>query len=554
MGDDYDKETYEFKRFVEDAEQPLYRGNDCTKLDSMLKLHNWKARFGVSDNSFTELLSSVGSLLPTDHVLPVNAYEAKKTLFNLGLEYKKIHACPNECIMYRGINVDASKCPKCRVSRWKMGKDGKPRNNIPAKVMWYFLIIPRFKRMFKSPSTAKLLTWHAEQRVEDGMMRHPSDSPSWRNIDYKWPYFNSEARNIRLTLAADGINPHNNGLTNRWMYPFERFDKVLKSYVRSRYYPEGCMAESYLGEESMEFCSEFILQSFRTAGLSKKQYNLSGPLSAATMKSVEEKEHDEAHLHVQQNNAEDAKGKSGRNISREKKTVQWLIGEHNRLFVDWFGRKVSKIIDDKESVSQTIRWLVGKPSFSILTYEGFLVNGVRYFTKDRDDARVVQNSGVSLIAKAVQVSSAKDLNPVESEMTFYGVIEEIWEFDYHAFKAPLFLCKWAYSDKGVKVDDIGFTVVDLSRQGHKNDKYISIDHVKQVFYVQDPADPIWSVVLTSSSRDYHEVFNDDDLGDTVMENPSFCSKIPPIDVTPDGDDDPSLGNQRENIEGIWIKK
>lgn len=106
-----------------------------------------------------------------------------------------------------------------------------------------------------------------------------------------------------------------------------------------------------------------------------------------------------------------------------------------------------------EAVSETIRWLAGKPSYSVLTYEGFLVDGVRYYTKDRDDARVVQNSGVSLVAKTIQVASAKDVNPVEGDMTFYGIIEEIWELDYHAFKAPLFLCKWAANDRGIKIDD-----------------------------------------------------------------------------------------------------
>ena len=65
-------------------------------------------------------------------------------------------------------------------------------------------------------------------------------------------------------------------------------------------------------------------------------------------------------------------------------------------------------------------------------------------------------------------------------MTFYGRIEEIWELDYHLFKAPLFLCKWADCDKGVKVDKLGFTLVALSRQGHRNDKYVSVDQVKQV--------------------------------------------------------------------------
>lgn len=90
----------------------------------------------------------------------------------------------------------------------------------------------------------------------------------------------------------------------RWMFPFERFNKVLKSYVRNRFYPEGCIAESYLGEESVEFCTEFVKQSVRTAGLPNDQTSLSGPLSAATMKSVDEKERDEAHLHVLFNNSE----------------------------------------------------------------------------------------------------------------------------------------------------------------------------------------------------------------------------------------------------------
>ena len=74
----YDKNSYQFRRFVADAEQPLYEGSDCTKLESMLKLHNWKSRFGITDSAFNDLLSSVRSLLPKDNVLPSNAYEAKK--------------------------------------------------------------------------------------------------------------------------------------------------------------------------------------------------------------------------------------------------------------------------------------------------------------------------------------------------------------------------------------------------------------------------------------------------------------------------------------------
>ena len=167
----------------------------------------------------------------------------------------------------------------------------------------------------------------------------------------------------------------------------------------------------------------------------------------------------------------------------KKKTMQWLISEHNRLFGNWFEKKISEMIESGKSVSETLRWLAGKPSFYVFTFEGYLVDGVRYFTNERDNARVVQNSGVPVVAKTVQVSSAKDLNPFESDMTFYGIINEIWELDYHAFKAPLFLCKWADSERGVKVDDLGFKLVDFSRQGQKNDKYVSVDQVKQVFYI-----------------------------------------------------------------------
>ncbi|XP_074341881.1 uncharacterized protein LOC141679277 [Apium graveolens] len=164
----------------------------------------------------SEAAAAGASQAALDNAIPVNAYEAKKTLSNLGLEYTKFHACPNECVLYRGVNETASECPKCKLSRWKVGKDGRERYKIPAKVMWYFPIIPRFKRMFKSSSTAELLTWHSNQRIHDGQIRHPADSPSWRNIDYRWSAFGSEQRNLRLVFSDHGINPHNNGLTNRY--------------------------------------------------------------------------------------------------------------------------------------------------------------------------------------------------------------------------------------------------------------------------------------------------------------------------------------------------
>ncbi|XP_024195993.1 uncharacterized protein LOC112199170 [Rosa chinensis] len=160
---DYDKESYEFSRFVEEAERPLFDNSEHTKLEALAQLHNLKARFGMSDTCFSELLATVGSLLPKDNVLPQTLYEAKKTLSNLGLQYEKIHACPNDCILFRKEFSDATICPKCGLSRWKLKKDKSVKVGQPAKVLWYFPIIPRFKRLYKSASVAEMLTWHKDK-------------------------------------------------------------------------------------------------------------------------------------------------------------------------------------------------------------------------------------------------------------------------------------------------------------------------------------------------------------------------------------------------------
>ncbi|XP_062019453.1 uncharacterized protein LOC133736031 [Rosa rugosa] len=212
---DYDEDSYEFNKFVDDAETPLFEDSEHTKLDALVQLHNLKARYGMSDTCFSELLATVGSLLPKDNVLPQTIYEAKKTLTNLGLQYEKIHACPNDCILYRKQFSDASTCPKCGVSRWKLKKDKTIKVGQPAKVLWYFPIIPRFKRLFRSVGTAEMLTWHEDKRTKDGYMRHPADSPAWKLVDYKWPEFGSDSRNLRLALSADGINPHSS-LSSRY--------------------------------------------------------------------------------------------------------------------------------------------------------------------------------------------------------------------------------------------------------------------------------------------------------------------------------------------------
>ena len=74
--------------------------------------------------------------------MPEITYEAKKTVCPLRLEVQKIHACPNDCILYRGAYKDLNACPVCSALRYKTRRDDpgdvegeRPRKKILAKVM-----------------------------------------------------------------------------------------------------------------------------------------------------------------------------------------------------------------------------------------------------------------------------------------------------------------------------------------------------------------------------------------------------------------------------------
>ena len=136
---------------------------------------NLKARFGWSDKSFTELLVLLKNMLPKDNTLPKNHYEAKKILCPMGMEYQKIHACPNGCILYRNQFAKMHNYPTCGVSCYKVkygecSDDSTINNDRPTKVCWYIPVIPRFKRLFSNADDAKNITWHAYGRKNDGLL------------------------------------------------------------------------------------------------------------------------------------------------------------------------------------------------------------------------------------------------------------------------------------------------------------------------------------------------------------------------------------------------
>ncbi|CAL9010801.1 unnamed protein product [Prunus brigantina] len=116
----------------------------------------------------------------------------------------------------------------------------------------------------------------------------------------------------------------------RWMYPFEIYMKIVKGYVQNRTHPEGCIAEQYIAEEAVEFCTEHLSDVSTIRVSSSQNMGVSKSLSGCI---------DQSEL-----NGEDTNG-----------------------------------------VSENLRWLAAGPSMAVPSYMSYLINGVKFNTKAQDD-------------------------------------------------------------------------------------------------------------------------------------------------------------------------
>jgi hypothetical protein len=118
-----------------------------------------------------------------------------------------------------------------------MSTGSMPRK-IPAKVMWYFPIIPRLKRLIRNREYAKLMRWHKEERKQDQMLRHLADGSQWTNMDREFPDYDNNARNIRFGLSIDRMNPFGEWGSSHSTWPVTLCMFNLPSWL--------CMKQKYI--------------------------------------------------------------------------------------------------------------------------------------------------------------------------------------------------------------------------------------------------------------------------------------------------------------------
>ncbi|GKB73498.1 hypothetical protein Tco_0934910 [Tanacetum coccineum] len=294
-------------------------------------------------------------------------------------------------------------------------------------------------------------------------------------------------------------------LRYRWMFPFERYMKKLKNYVRNKAKPEGSIAEGYVAEEALTFCSRYLKDV-------ETRFNRPGRNDDGLPEQPDK-------FQVFQSVCKPTgRMKETRMTTDVMQAVVWFVLNNSpevdadilayreespdnveTSFPAWFNYKIreKKVTD---GCSEELFSLACGPT-SACTYPACIVNGVKFVVHERDILHTTQCSGVSTLG-------------LDGEM-YYGQLEEILELTYIGNrKVVLFRCKWfdtinpknhttrnrrSYIDQGIHH-------ILTDREFHRNNQYILATQVTQVFYLQDLARQPrgWKVVEHVYHRDVAE--------------------------------------------------
>ncbi|XP_026452382.1 uncharacterized protein LOC113352830 [Papaver somniferum] len=273
----------------------------------------------------------------------------------------------------------------------------------------------------------------------------------------------------------------------RWMYPIERYLRTLKQYVRNKARPEGSIAEAYINNECLTFCSMY-LHGIETRF--NREYRNDDGGSGEPIKELSVFSNDARPLGAAKNTT------YGRTRKEDPRNVDM---RHEKYFSKWFEERVNRLREENSpNVSDEMYSLAVGPDSRVVRYSGCITNAIRFHTRDREVNLRTQNSGV--VVKGEHQSNVAD---------FYGVLIDVLELSYlYGNKVFLFRCDWWDTDKRRKniVTDSHFTSLNFSQTWYKDDPFVLADQVQQVFYLKDlKLRGKWFVVQHVMPRNVYDV-------------------------------------------------
>lgn len=199
----------ELYRLLEEVDTPVHENTRQTRLSIVARLMSIKTQNNMSEACDNEIMNLLHDSLGDEagNKLPKNYHRSKKLVHSLGMPYKKIHACTNNCMLFYKENEHKENYTVCGEARYEESARGNRSKRVPRKVLRYLPITPRLQRLYVSETMAKHMRYHARPREESNVMGHPSDGEAWKEFDKEFPDFSQEVRNVRLCLATYGFTP-----------------------------------------------------------------------------------------------------------------------------------------------------------------------------------------------------------------------------------------------------------------------------------------------------------------------------------------------------------
>nr|XP_009776104.1 PREDICTED: uncharacterized protein LOC104225927 [Nicotiana sylvestris] len=218
----------------------------------------------------------------------------------------------------------------------------------------------------------------------------------------------------------------------RWMYSTERNLCKYKAFVRNRAHPKASIAEGFLAEECLTFCSRYLHDGVKTR-FSRYQTEDDGDIEGSKLSPIFPK--------------------IGHPIGSKKK------------------RKGKIFAMDLQFCSEAHR-------YALFNIEDEQVEAFIMEHKNLIDNHTRSNAWVR-----ARNHSRNFADWFKKKVLYYGAIQDIIEIDYWGrFSVVLFRCDCFRNE----VDEYGLTRVYFNRLCSTDDSFVLTSQVHQIFYVEDP--------------------------------------------------------------------
>jgi hypothetical protein len=171
------------------------------------------------------------------------------------------------------------------------------------------------------------------------------------------------------------------------MYMYERFNDILKSFIRNCAYPDGSMVQGYCTEEAVEWTLNYADLS-NPIGVPKYRHEGrltgKGTIRKKAITPVLNLFH-YAHFHVLQQMSivseylNEHKEVMLRDSPRHNES--WLANEHMKKII---GRLRDRISQSNTQTSEYLKKLAHGPIFTVVTYQGYDINGYTFYKEQQD--------------------------------------------------------------------------------------------------------------------------------------------------------------------------